>query len=265
MIVRLALGLLGAAVVAGGAWHGGALTRSGAVAALLVGTAAAAAGYEWAALLVVFFVAGTALSRYGAARKRERTSRVLEKGGARDARQVLANGGVFAVCAVAATLTAHPLWAAAALGALAGALADTAATEIGTLAGGTPRSIIDGRPVATGTSGGITATGTLAGVTAAALMVALALSLTVHPAVAAAALAGGIAGVLADSLLGALVQVRRWCPACAERTERRVHGCGTRTRVAGGLAWLDNDGVNAAASVASGLVAAGILAMLGHA
>jgi uncharacterized protein (TIGR00297 family) len=263
VIIRLALGLLGAAVVAAGAWRVGALTRSGAVAATLVGAVATAAGFNWAALLIVFFVAGTALSRVGASVKATRTAGVVEKHGARDARQVLANGGVFAVGAAAFARSGDPLWAAVALGALVGAFADTVATEVGTLAGGTPRSILDGRPLAVGTSGGITTTGTVAAVMAAAGLSALGLWLAVDARVAAAALAGGVAGVFADSVLGALLQVRRWCPACAARTERVVHGCGARTRVTGGLAWLDNDGVNAAATLTSGLVAALAVAVFG--
>jgi uncharacterized protein (TIGR00297 family) len=263
MIARLALGVVGAALVAAGAWRVGALSRSGAIAATLVGAVATAAGCNWAALLIVFFVAGTALSRVGAAAKAARTNGVVEKTGARDARQVLANGGVFAVGAAAFARSGDPVWAAVALGALVGAFGDTVATEVGTLAGGTPRSILDGRPLAVGMSGGITATGTLAALIAAVGLAALGLWLAVDVRVATAALAGGVVGVFADSVLGALLQVRRWCPACAVRTERLVHGCGSRTRVSGGLAWLDNDGVNAAATLTSGLVAALVVAALG--
>jgi uncharacterized membrane protein len=63
--------------------------------------------------------------------------------------------------------------------------------------------------------------------------------------------------MVADSLLGAGWQGRFHCPACAVPTEWRRHRCGTRTVPTGGLAWLDNDGVNlAATSLAAGLGAA---------
>ncbi len=263
MIERLALGLLGAAVIAGGAWRANTLTRSGAAAAVFVGGAATMPGYGWAALLITFFVISAALSRFGAARKAARTARVVAKHGGRDAAQVVANGSVFALGAVGYALTNDPLWATGALGALTGAFADTTATEIGTLFGGTPRSILTGRPIAAGLSGGITMTGSVAAVLAAAALSLLAGVLAVDPRIAAAAFAGGVVAVAVDSLLGALVQARRWCPACAEATERDVHACGTPTRVAGGLAWLDNDGVNAASTLTGGLVAATVLSTVG--
>jgi uncharacterized membrane protein len=69
-----------------------------------------------------------------------------------------------------------------------------------------------------------------------------------------AAALGGIAGSTLDSLLGATVQARRWCDRCRAPTERGTHACGSPTRVVGGFAWLDNDGVNAISTAAGGLV-----------
>ena len=66
---------------------------------------------------------------------------------------------------------------------------------------------------------------------------------------------GGIAGALADSFIGALWQSRRRCPKCDALTERAVHDCGTSTVAAGGLAWLDNDGVNALCTIVGALAA----------
>jgi uncharacterized membrane protein len=65
----------------------------------------------------------------------------------------------------------------------------------------------------------------------------------------------GFAGSLFDSLLGATLQARRWCDACNAPTERRIHSCGSRTRVAGGISWLDNDVVNLVSGVGGGLLA----------
>jgi uncharacterized membrane protein len=81
------------------------------------------------------------------------------------------------------------------------------------------------------------------------------------PAVAGA-LVGGVAGTTADSLLGATVQARRWCDTCSAATERVLHICGRRTEPAGGLPWLDNDGVNLAATIAGAGVALAVAAML---
>ena len=73
----------------------------GAIAATVVGWAAVAAGWGWGAMLIVYFVASTLVSRAGRAAKHRRTASIVAKGGERDAVQVLANGGVFAVGAVA--------------------------------------------------------------------------------------------------------------------------------------------------------------------
>src|SRR5437879_12254683 len=89
-------------------------------------------------------------------------------GGRRNARQVLANGGV----AAAAALTGS--WPAAA-GAIAAAAADTWATEIGSFTPAPPRLVASWESVTRGVSGGITALGSAAGSTGAAGRAAAAL------------------------------------------------------------------------------------------
>lgn len=244
-----------AGAVALAAHRAGSLTRSGAAAATLAGALATAAGWGWAALLIAFFVSTSALSRAGAATTEERTGDVIAKPGARDWRQVAANGGVFLVAA-SAWLGGGGAWTLAlGAGALAAAAADSWATEIGTLAGGAPRSILTLQPVPAGTSGGVSAAGTAALVAGAAFIAAAAWALGWPRDVAIAAAIGGAGGAMADSLIGATVQARRWCPACRTSTEQRRHRCGTPTERAGGVGWIDNDAVNLACTLAGGLLA----------
>lgn len=242
-LVRALAGAAAALVVALAARRAGSLSGSGAAMAILLGAAASAAGWAWAALLVAYFAASSALSHWKRAAKEARTGSVVAKGGARDAWQVLANGGVFGAAALASISLPHPAWPAVAVGALAASTADTWGTEIGTATGGTPRSLLGGGAVPPGTSGAVSAAGSLATLAGAAFIALLASALGWDDIVVPA-LAGGVAGAFADSLLGATLQQRRWCDACQAATERPVHGCGTRTRVAGGIAWLDNDVVN---------------------
>jgi uncharacterized membrane protein len=63
-----------------------------------------------------------------------------------------------------------------------------------------------------------------------------------------------VAGAFADSILGAAVQLRRWCDRCESPTEQDVHVCGTATRISGGIAWIDNDMVNLLSVVLGGLI-----------
>jgi uncharacterized protein (TIGR00297 family) len=258
MVERAAAGLLVAAAIAYAARRAGFLSRSGSVAATAVGTAAVAAGWRWGALLVVYFVASSLLSRLGAAEKATRTSRVVEKGGERDAVQVLANGGLFALCAFFASVGSQPGAATlgtAALGALAASTADTWATEVGTLIGGAPRSLLTLRRVPAGTSGAVSGAGTLAMI-AGALFIALVAHVLSLTGMIAIVTIGGTAGAVADTLLGATLQQRRWCGACALATERRVHDCGVVTSLAGGQTWMDNDAVNVLATLVGAAVAA---------
>ena len=234
-----------------------ALSLGGAITALLVGTAAAIAGWAWAIVLIVFFVTSSALSHFRHATREARIGGIVEKGTERDAFQVLANGGVFAAGALLATATGESAWAAAALGALAAATADTWATEVGTVAGGLPRSIIAFTPLPPGTSGGVTVTGTLASIVGAAFIVAVSYFMGVGRA-PAAVFVGGVLGSLADSIIGATIQERRWCDGCSEATERRIHYCGATTRVVGGVPGARNDFVN----VVCTLVGAGVAAAL---
>lgn len=249
-LAGIALGL----AIALAARRAHSLDTSGAIAATIIGAITMTAGWGWGALLIVYFAASSALSRWRRAEKEARTGSVVEKGGARDARQVLANGGVYALAAIASLVAVASdsppvalLAGAAGAGALAAAAADTWATEIGVLARRPPRSILSGRTVAAGTSGAVSWPGMAALVAGAACVALLARALGVSTGWAA--FVGGVAGAMADTLLGATLQERRWCDRCELSTERRVHACGATTRRAGGVARLDNDVVNVACTL----------------
>jgi uncharacterized protein (TIGR00297 family) len=252
-------GAVAAAGVAATAWKARALTGPGALAAAAVGGATMAAGWKWGMVLLVFFTSSSVLSRLGQTPRGAASARFAAKTGARDASQVLANGGVFAACTLIGAATASPVLTAASLGALAVANGDTWATEVGVVFGGTPRSVVSWQPLPAGSSGAVSLVGTLAGVAGILLIAVAAAALHIHPGQMNAIMAGGLCGFLADSILGATVQSQRWCDQCREYTERLVHTCGTETAHKRGAHWLTNDGVNLAATVI-GAVIAGIIA-----
>ena len=250
-------------VLASGIAIAGRLARSlsagGAIAAIVVGTAATIAGWNWAAVLILFFVTSSALSRFRHATREARISRIVEKSNERDAWQVFANGGVFAVAALLTSAGPNVgwSWALVAFGALAAATSDTWATEIGTLAGQPPRSIVSLKPLPAGMSGGITLPGVVASIVGAGVIALAAYALgAVNYSVPV--LIGGVAGSLADSLFGATLQERRWCDVCSEATERRTHTCGQATRVVGGVPGARNDFVNVVCTLVGGIVAAAV-------
>ena len=246
-------GLIGAGIFAFGARRMRALSTSGAVTGTVVGAIALAAGWSWGILLVAHFISASALSKLGERRKAKLIGSVVEKGDRRDANQVLANGGVYALAAIAYTLSHTPTWYSIGIGALAASAADTWATEIGTLIGRNPVSIVSGRGVPAGTSGGVSLIGTLASM-GGALFIAAGATLARWPVPFTVVVLGGLAGAVADSLLGATLQTRRWCDVCAKSTERPVHNCGAPTRRTGGIRGFDNDAVNAVCSGVGALV-----------
>jgi uncharacterized protein (TIGR00297 family) len=218
------------------------LSPAGAGWALAVGTAVAiGTGWRGFVLLLVFFVTGSLLT---------------PGGGRRRPVQVLANGGVAALGALLAPW--HPWAAAAVAGALAAATADTWSTEIGRRSRAAPRLITTFAAVPAGTSGGVTVLGTLGGLAGAAA-IALAARVTgfaTGPVIPAIALAG-VAGMLADSVLGATLQVRWRCAGCGTVTEWLAHACAAPALAPyAGVRWMTNDAVNAAATLVGALGAA---------
>jgi uncharacterized protein (TIGR00297 family) len=202
------------------------------------------------------------MTRLRAAEKDRRSAGRIDKPGARDAYQVIANGGVFAMCAIAVAAAPSGVIAAAALGALAAATADTWATELGLLSPESPRSVRTRAPVPPGTSGGVTTGGTLAGCAGALSIACVATLVRLGGIEALAGAAGGVAGMFADSLLGATLQAQFVCDRCDASTERTTHTCGSPTRRVRGWTWMTNDAVNAFACAAGALVAAALAAVL---
>ena len=195
------------------------LTARGAAAAVAVGMATIY-GFGWRGmtLLLAFFISSSLLTAAAGGGEKSRG------GGPRNARQVVANGGVAAIAALAGN------WAWFA-GAIAAANADTWATEIGSHSRTPPRLITTGRPVPAGTDGGMTVLGTAAGIAGAGFVAAIAYILGQRraPAIAVA----GVLGMIVDSLLGATVQ--------------------------GTIRSIDNNAVNLAATL-TGAVCAGLMA-----
>ena len=258
---RFAAGTVTAAAIAAAARRSRALAPSGAVAATLVGGAVTGGlGWRDGVALVAFFASSTLLGRIPQPAAMEEQRR----GDERDAVQVLANGGVPALLALASSLARPAVCDSLRVGlggAIATAAADTWATEIGSRWGGRPRSIATMRPVERGASGGVTGAGIAASVAGAATIAAVfnAASHEIMPARPMVSLTiGGFSGALADSLLGATLQEVRWCDTCRKETEALVHRCGTPTQHLRGYAWCDNDAVNALATAVGALVATSV-------
>src|SRR5688572_1449159 len=162
--MQILYGFILAVLVAYLAYRAHSLSRSGAIAATVVGTIIfGLGGWQWAVLLLTFFVTSSGLSR--AFRKRKAgLNEKFSKGHERDAGQVLGNGGLATYFAALHAFYPESIipWIGFAAS-LAAVNADTWATELGVLNPTPPHMITDLRkPVEKGTSGGISLLGTLA-------------------------------------------------------------------------------------------------------
>lgn len=253
--MQLLAGFFLAGAVAFAAYRVHSLSRSGAFAAVLVGTVIfGLGGWQWALLLMAFFISSTGLTR---AFKKRKTglSEKFSKGGQRDAGQVLGNGGLATMFAGLHYFFPAAPWVWLAFAAsLAAVNADTWSTELGVLNPHPPRMITNpARVVEKGTSGGVSLLGTLAALAGAGLIGVLAVWFSPAPVDWTLGLwvsLAGLLGSLFDSLLGATVQAIYYCPTCDKETERHpLHTCGTPTTLKRGLEWLNNDIVNLGCAV----------------
>ena len=213
------------------------VTVSGAVWGTVLGTLLyALSGWQGFLLLLVFFVLGTLVTKVGYARKAA-LGIAQERGGRRGARHAFANAGAGVLFAGLAACTTTPeAFTLALVAAFATALSDTTASEIGQAYGRTPYLVTTFRRVSPGTDGAVSLEGTLAGVAASALVSMVAWSVGLVSATGAAiVVAAALAGTTLESYVGAAA--------------------------AGGEA-PDNEAVNFVNTLAGGLAAIGLAALV---
>ena len=245
--MQLVYGIILAIIISYIAYRAHSLNRSGALTATLIGAVIfGIGGWQWAILLLTFFITSSALSR--AFKNRKQTlSEKYSKGHERDAGQVLGNGAMAAL--FAGLHASYPESIVPWIGfaaSLAAVNADTWATELGVLNPSPPRLITDLRKrVEKGTSGGVSLFGTFASLLGSSLIAFLAALLTDHWSLFLLITFAGLAGSLFDSFLGATVQAMYYCPTDKNETERHpLHTCGRETVHIRGWKWLNNDWVN---------------------
>jgi uncharacterized protein (TIGR00297 family) len=268
-MVDWGIGLIGSLCIAGLAYRKRSLSRTGFVSAVVLGTLLYVLGsLAWFGTLIAFFVSSTVLSKYKQRRK-EAAESGYAKSGRRDAAQVAANGGLGLLLCMANVIWPQPYWWAAYVGVMATVNADTWATEIGGLSKGKPRSIVTGKPVPSGTSGGITGLGLAAsaagglfiGIVAwvfiqlgASLLEGRSAAVTGFLPLALLGLSSGFIGALTDSWLGATRQVMYRCVVCGKEVEKPQHCQRPADRIRGSPA-MTNDAVNMLSSIVGGAAA----------
>jgi uncharacterized protein (TIGR00297 family) len=223
---------------------------SGVVIVFLLGTIIFGfGGIPFALPILVFFILSSLLSKVGRKRKKLIES-VFEKTGTRDYAQVLANGLLPALIVLIIFFTGYNYLYLIYLTAIAVAMADTWATELGIFSKHRPRLITSFKQVEHGTSGAVSLLGTLASILGSLIIAVTGIifinDFEIHigyVAYLSIITLSGLSGSLIDSLIGATIQGQYKCKICMKTTEKTVH-CGTESLLIKGKAFFNNDLVN---------------------
>jgi uncharacterized protein (TIGR00297 family) len=184
------------------------VTRSGAAVGAVVAFFFYACGGPGAfAVLIALFAVTWLATRMGYTKKQR--SGTAEKTDGRNAYQVLANLGIAAICIILFAVTAGGVYVVCFAAALAEAAADTVSSECGEALSDRARLITTFESVPAGTDGGVTIAGCVGGLIGATLISAACVAVALVPIrlLWLPAIAGTL-GMLADSILGALLERR---------------------------------------------------------
>lgn len=222
------------------AYHKSAITADGIVAAELTAATLYAFSSIWVAgSLLLFFVAGSLVSKISNSSKKHGESRQGDTG-ARNWKQVLCNSLPACVALWISHFSRNTnTGALICFSVFAAACADTFSSEIGMLSRGKVLNLINLKSVPNGTSGGVTLLGIAAGIIGSALLAL--------PSAGQFGVAGflfvlvlGFFGTLIDSALGSTIQ-QRFADAKGQLMDAPAY---PRQRAAAGIAYISNNVVN---------------------
>lgn len=231
--VASAIGIVGFGVLA---YRYKALTLSGGIAAVLMGLILIISPKPiWTVPAVTLFVFGTILSKMPGGEENHQNQR--------DAHQVLANGAIPSIALMFYMALGNPAFLFASMAGFATALSDTASSEIGTRMKHKTFSILTGKRVSTGLSGGVSMVGLFAGLVFALFMAAVALYISSHMSLYYFLLIGlaGFAGNLMDSVIGDKWQVKFGLSQNGPWYDYKKESNYT---VMKGVVWMNNNMVN---------------------
>jgi uncharacterized protein (TIGR00297 family) len=257
ILLSLALGI----AVAYAAYRLGSLSKSGALAAVFVGSSIfALTGWKGSIALLAFFITGSLLTRIPTKRKLEQ----IEDKAGRRWDQVLANGVVpVAACYCLLNEVIAPFASYAFMGALATATADTWATEIGSRYANKTYDPLNLRTFQFGRSGGVSLQGLIASLAGAFFIALIAmpqmkdnyLTLEIVGLTLVVITLSGFIGAYLDSILGRMMQAVYVCNVCNATIEVSTH-CGSSARLIKGVKIIDNSMVNLLATLGGSIICA---------
>lgn len=224
------------------AYKKNALTLGGILSAILVDFVISIAfGNFGFLILLLFFVLGIATDKIK--KKYNKTKIISKKNVCRSSIQVLANSLVASLCAVLYLLINERIFVLAFVASLGEALADTAASGMGSLSAKAfdPFRM---KKCPAGLSGGMSVIGTVFSFAGAAVISIAALAFNkISIGECGIVTLCAFLGAVFDSLLGSLLQIKYKCNICGKIVEKKEH-CGEKTIRYSGYSIITNDTVN---------------------
>ena len=249
--MKIIIGIIISAAISIIAYNKKSLNRSGMIAAIILGSFIFIfGGMIPFMLMLVFFISSSIISKIGKIKKRN-LDKIHEKGDARDFIQVIANGGIALICVLLFQITKDPKFLIASAVSFAASNSDTWASELGVLSRGKTISIITGKRIEKGVSGGVSLLGTVSALLGATViglsytinyiftfgydknMIKILLIITLL----------GFLGSIVDSILGVTIQGHYIDESSGYITEKKVNG-DRKNRLISGYRFINNDMVN---------------------
>ena len=242
------------AVCSYGAYKLNALSKSGAIAAFILGFCIVLGfGGKGLILIGLFFSSSSLFSSYKK-RVKQAVNKKLANGSRRNWAQVIANGGPAGISSLLYFIYDDSIWLIAFIVSIAAATSDTWSSELGVLSKSNPIHLIGLKRCEPGTSGAISMLGSMAGI-AGSLFIVVTADILFDLALSTIILLSvfGYLGSILDTLLGAFWQVEYKCTVCSAHTERKVH-CNKRTVKRKGVNWINNEVVNLSSVMISSML-----------
>lgn len=258
IIYRVLISVFAISLIGATAYKLKQLTISGLIAAFVMGFLSLFLGGTSALMMYLFFLISAAF--IGKLSKKVRgINKIQKKGGKRDYMQVLANGLPALISIILYRLTTNSIFLIVFTASLAEACADTWGGDIGVLSKDDPISIVSGKRVEKGLSGGISLLGCAASMLASVLYAIFYYS-TFNANLSGALLvaSSGFAGCLIDSVLGGTIQVHYLDEKSGKLTEKEIDENGKKRRAVRGIKFFDNDIVNLTSNIFSAILALSI-------
>ncbi|MFZ0328932.1 MAG: DUF92 domain-containing protein [Nitrososphaeraceae archaeon] len=206
-------------------------------------------GVAWFLALLSFFLTASYFTKHKYKQKEEGGFSERNRG-ARGWPSVLANGGPSALFAIIYYVSGNNnVYLFCFAGSLAFALGDTLATEVGLLSKSTPRSILTGRTILRGHSGGVTLRGEIAAIVGSLIIgtvcgALFSREMSQFAVIVVACITSGVLSTNVDSALGETLQCKYRCTICNKYSERKIVHCNVSTIQHAGLRFIDNNVVN---------------------